>query len=103
GWICGRRLPSVADERERLNGLPQAHVIGEDPAQAMAPEHLQPPESLDLIRPQGCPQRRWYGHRFANSGRSILVARKRSYGGDPPLSLSDHDAEFDQLIPEPSL
>ena len=33
----------------------------------------------------------------------LVLARQRPDGGDPPLSLSDHDAEFDQLVPEPRL
>ena len=42
----------MLDERECLQGLAQAHVVGEDPAQPAPVEQRQPPESLHLIRAQ---------------------------------------------------
>ena len=42
----------MLDECERLQGLAQAHVVGEDPAEAARVQQRQPSESLHLIRTQ---------------------------------------------------
>lgn len=43
----------VGDHGERLQGLAEPHVVGEDTAEPVLPEERQPAEPVDLIRPQG--------------------------------------------------
>ena len=45
-------LVRVCDERERLDGLAQSHVVGEDPADPVPPQHGQPVQTLLLVGPQ---------------------------------------------------
>ncbi len=47
------RAAGVGDERERLHGLAEPHVVGEDPAETAPVEEGQPTESLHLIRAEG--------------------------------------------------
>ena len=39
----------VRDERERLQRLAEAHVVGEDPAQSGLPQVGQPAEAVELV------------------------------------------------------
>ena len=39
---AGRLEPSGLDHRDRLQGLAEAHIVGEDPAQAVRAQEVQP-------------------------------------------------------------
>ena len=43
----------MGDECQGLQGLAQAHVVGEDPAEVALVQQRQPPESLHLVGPHG--------------------------------------------------
>ena len=45
-------LDGVRDQRERLRGLAEAHVVGEHAAEAVGPQERQPPEARELVGPQ---------------------------------------------------
>ena len=45
----GRVVVVHGRQRQRLHGLPQPHVVGEDPAQAVAVQERQPVESVLLV------------------------------------------------------
>ena len=51
-------LPGVADQRQRLQRLAKAHVVGEDAAELVLPQERQPLEAVELIRAQLRGQRR---------------------------------------------
>ena len=42
----------MANQCQRLDGLAQTHVVGEDPTEAMGVQGRQPGEPVGLIRPQ---------------------------------------------------
>ena len=52
GGCVGTYQPGLADQCERLEGLAQAHVVGEDAAQLMAPQEVEPAVSVELVRPE---------------------------------------------------
>ena len=45
-------LPGLADERQGLERLAQAHVVGEDAAELVLPQEGQPAEAVPLVGPQ---------------------------------------------------
>ncbi len=42
----------MADQRQRLHGLAESHVVGEDPAESVGPQENQPVEALLLVGPK---------------------------------------------------
>ncbi len=56
-------LARMADQRQRLHRLSQAHVVGEDPAQAVVVQRCQPGEPVVLVRAKLGVQRAWHGNR----------------------------------------
>ena len=55
-------LTRVRDQRQGLQGLAEAHVVGQHPAQPVAPEEGQPVESALLVGAElGCDPRRQGG------------------------------------------
>ncbi len=46
-------LRDAGDQRQRLDGLAEAHVVGQDPAEPVVPEEAQPGETVALVAPQG--------------------------------------------------
>ncbi len=91
-------LPGVADQRQGLQGLAQAHVVGEDPAELVLPQERQPREPVVLVGPQQRPQR--------GGRRRALDGAERQQSLDLPLpcaGLAGDHAEFGQLVPHPGL
>ena len=88
----------MTDERERLQGLTQTHVVGEDAAELVAPEEAQPVESFALVGAQ------LRGQGRGRLGVGELVERQQAR--DLPLPrpcLALDDAECGQLLPQPRL
>ena len=56
-------LAGMADQRQRLHRLAQAHVVGEDPAQAVVVQRCQPGEPVVLVRTKLGFQRARHGDR----------------------------------------
>ena len=88
----------MADERERLQRLPEAHVVGQNPAELQVPERGEPAEPVALVGAQLCGQhgrRHMLGERLELEQRSDLTL--------PPLCLRGHDAQRSKLGPESGL
>ena len=87
-------LPGVADERERLQRLAEAHVVGEDAAELEAPERREPVEAVSLVGPE---------LRVQRGGQLVLGDRvELEQSTDlplPPLRLLGDDAERGELRP----
>ena len=83
------------DHGEGLDGLAEAHVVGEDPAQTGRPEEVQPLEAGLLVRPKPCPKPGWWGHlgEFLEVEQRVdrLLPRCRLLGDDP---------QPDEFLPE---
>ena len=58
GSASGRSSRGVADQREGLHGLAQAHVVGEDATEAVVVQKREPVEAVLLVGAQGGLQRR---------------------------------------------
>ncbi len=80
----GRAVVVVGGEREEHRGLPEPHVVGEDPAELVALEPDEPVEAVALVVAQGdldrCPARRC---RSAGSGRQ----RPGERAGEPAVGI----------------
>ena len=48
----GPSLACVGEEREGLDGLAQAHVVGQDPAEVLLPQEREPAQALLLVGAQ---------------------------------------------------
>ena len=94
-WI---RLPRSADHCESLQGLTQAHVVGEYAAQTVLAEEIEPTESVDLIRTQRCRQRvrdfDGIDARTAEQSCDLLL---------PSCCLMFDSSERRQFFPQPGL
>ena len=55
-------LDKSLDGGEHLDGLPQSHVVGEDPAEARLAQEVQPPVTLELVGAQRRPHPLGHGH-----------------------------------------
>src|SRR4051794_32374217 len=63
----------MLDERERLDGLAEAHVIRQACAQSPPPQELQPRIAATLVRAQGGAQGRWLWQFFEGLSALELV------------------------------
>ena len=81
----GRVLRVVRPQhREELDGLSQAHVVGEDGADAEPPEERQPGKPALLVGPQGAAEAGGRGHRPRAAGRPDRTAGRRASRRRPP-------------------
>ncbi len=91
-------MSSSADERQGLQRLAEAHVVGEDTAELVLPQERQPTEPVELVRAQQCPQRR---------GRlRALDGAERQQSLDlllPRARLAADHSQLGQLGPQPRL
>jgi hypothetical protein len=91
-------LLGVAHQRQRLQRLTQAHVVGEDTAQPVAPQEAQPVEPGALVGPQ----LRGQGDRQLRTGQPSSGQQ----AGDlllPGLRLALDHSQRGQLLPQPRL
>jgi hypothetical protein len=91
-------LPSVADHREGLDRLAQAHVVGEDAAEPVLPQEGQPLVAVELVGPEvrveaGRHRRRRHG----------LQVQQTLHSAGPARALGLDDTELEQLLPQPRL
>ncbi len=85
-----------ADEgRDDLERLAEAHVVGEDAADAGVPEAREPAEAVELVGAQRRPE---VGRDLGE--RPGLERAERLDVGGPPRALLVDDAEGDELVPE---
>ena len=94
----GVGLLGVADQRQRLHGLAQPHVVGEDAAEPVAPEEAQPVEALALVGPQLCGQ----GRGSSVVGELVERQQARDLLLPRPCLALDH-AQRGQLLPQARL
>ena len=86
------------DHRDGLQGLTQAHVVGEHPAELVSAQEVQPGVPCALVVAQLGAQRRWR----INGGELIVVAEPTH--PHPPFDLlARDDAQLDELFPEVGL
>jgi hypothetical protein len=85
-------LTHVADEGERLERLPEPHVVGEDSAELHVPQGRQPCKALRLVRPQAGAEPGRLG-----VDRQRIELEQRRDGSLPALGLLGHDADLGQL------
>ena len=100
GASPGSRSPRVADQRQRLQRLAEAHVVGEDAAEPVLPQERQPAEPVALVGPQLGAQTRGRAASArapssATAARDLLAATRAAW--------LVHDAERGQLLPQPRL
>ena len=93
-------LVGVGDERECLDGLAQPHVVGQDSADLVTPQHGQPVQPLLLIGPELGVQRRGGGHRVG------LVRGQLEQCPGPPRGRVEIVGQFRQVrqqsgLPQP--
>ena len=84
--------------RQHLQGLAQAHVVGEHPAEPAVPEQRQPAEAVDLVGPQ----------RGVEPGGQLgrldpVEVEQGPDGAAPPVALLLDDAQRGELLPEPGM
>ena len=94
----GIGLQHVQEQRQGLDGLAQAHVVGEDAAQAVGVQERQPVQALLLVVPQRGLQP---GGRRHGPGRGQVL-----HGADallPPGRLRRDHAQGGQLVPPAAL
>ncbi len=94
---AGARGACVRHERQRLQGLAEPHVVGEDPAEPGLPQEGQPPEAVELVGPQvGLQVDRVHG------GQG--VGRPQGAGGlDPLRGLGVDEPDLGELVPQPEV
>src|SRR5690606_39090917 len=85
--------PRVADQAERLEGLAETHVVGEDAAEVELPQVHEPAYALQLVVTRS-------GGDTAeiDLGQGLMVDQ-RSRGVHPASGLSIDDAECGELLP----
>ena len=87
------RVALAIDEQEEgdhLDGLAEAHVVGQAGAQAQLREEVEPSHAHLLVRPERAVQRAaGVGRRAATPGRAASAARRPATGRPPPRTTRD--------------
>ena len=85
----------MSDERQGLESLAQAHIVGEDPTKAVLPQKRQPPEPIELVAAQ------LGTHPGRHLGRGQLLKGTEPADRLPPLTRRDRlIGELGELIPD---
>ncbi|WP_275693225.1 hypothetical protein [Nocardioides sp. TF02-7] len=92
--VVGALDPRPRDEREHLEGLAEAHVVGQDPAEPVLPQEREPPEPFALVGPQVGRQ----AHRLRAGDDGEVAQRLRA--ADPVGRLGVDDARLGELGPQ---
>ncbi len=91
-------LNGATDQGQRLERLAEAHVVGEDPAEAVVLEEREPAVAGTLVGPQLRDETR------GQVGlRNLVEVEQTLHGAGPPLALRIDDAQLRQVVPEPGL